>query len=298
MIQISHEKPFGTFSLNFWREYIRNLASLAPHSRLGMWMISFFRRIALLGHRTGMAGPLDVTVSAGIKARLYPGSNRCEKRAFAGIHIWDTKERQALIDALSNYRCRCKYERPFVFIDVGANVGLYTMFVYAAAQNLGQSTQLLAIEPDFKNRDRLIFNLMINGCNALIDSSGVAAEVGTGTLVMDQKNRGEMSVCLEGEGTPININTLQNIIVENHFHYIDAMKIDIEGYDFQVLKNFLTNAPSDFWPQLLIVETFNLEGQKIILMLKEYGYVLQCRTNINAIMIHTTELENSGLINV
>ena len=120
----------------------------AAIQRTGRWTISYFRKRAF----KGMGGPFDVQVMTGVNARLYPRSNRCEKRVFAGQQIWDAVERAALLDAL-------KYSKrsPFVFFDVGANVGLYSLILAAKARETQTPTLITAIEPDAVNRERLAF---------------------------------------------------------------------------------------------------------------------------------------------
>ena len=255
-----------------------------------MWIISTVRGLALLGHRVGLSGPLDINVAENVNVRLFPSSNRCEKRALAGVHIWDARERQALDEALSNH----KADNPFVFVDVGANVGLYTLFVHASAKQLNQSVKLLAIEPDLENRNRLSFNLEASLCNAEVDPSGVAGEAGTGFLSEARKNRGEVHVSSRGTGQEINLNTLENIVIEHGLDHIDAMKVDIEGHDLAALQSFLKSAPTDLWPKLLIVETQKNSDSEVVVMLKEHDYKLQERAGINAIMTYSRPPADQG----
>lgn len=283
-------QPFGTYALAPWRDSIRRLAIFAPHSRLGMWIISVVRRLTLVGHSVGLSGPLDINVAENVNARLFPSSNRCEKRALAGIHIWDARERQALNEALSSH----KADNPFVFVDVGANVGLYTLFVHASAKQLNKSVKLLAIEPDMENRNRLSFNLEASRCNADIDSSGVAGTAGKGYLSEANKNRGEVHVSSQGSGQEINLNTLENIVIQHELDHIDAMKVDIEGHDLAALKSFFKSASTVLWPKLLIVETQKNSDNEVVVMLKEHDYKLQERAGINAIMTYSRPPADQG----
>ena len=109
--------PFGTFSLPPWRERLRISADRAPSGKLGAWMISLLRKASLAGHKSGMAGPHDIDVADGVKARLYPASNRCEKRAYAGVHIWDSEERNSLKQALAG--SMNKDESPLMWVGSG-----------------------------------------------------------------------------------------------------------------------------------------------------------------------------------
>ena len=72
---------------------------------------------------------IDVEFMPGVKTRLWPRTSRCEKRVFAGHQVWDHEEREALTSALLY-----STSKPFVFLDVGANVGLYSLILAATAK--------------------------------------------------------------------------------------------------------------------------------------------------------------------
>jgi len=111
------DPPFGTYALPPNREARRFGAHRLGDDRLGRWTISLRRKQAI----RGLSEPFDITVAPGVKARLYPSTNRCEKRALCGVQIWDRPEREALRKAISN-----PTSQDFIFLDVGANVGLYS----------------------------------------------------------------------------------------------------------------------------------------------------------------------------
>lgn len=272
--------PFGTFALPPWRERLRLSANSAPSGRLGYWIISLLRKASLVGHTTGMAGPLDINVAEGVNARLFPSSNRCEKRAYAGVHIWDLEERNSLTKAVKAH----DNDRPFVFLDVGANVGLYSLFVDAAARNEGKQTQIIAVEPDEENRQRLTFNCNASTCNAIIEPIGISDTPGTGHLTPAGKNRGAVAIVDDGAGVPVKLETLAELIARHQLSHVDAMKLDIEGRDEAALRALLKQAPSSVWPRLIIVELNNKGQNPIVDHLIENGYTLQRRTKINAIM--------------
>lgn len=272
--------PFGTFALPPWREWLRLSANRAPSGKLGSWMISLLRKASLVGHKTGMAGPYDIDVADGVRARLFPASNRCEKRAFAGVHIWDSEERNCLTEAVKAH----KENRPFVFLDVGANVGLYSLFVDAAARATGKATQIIAVEPDEENRDRLTFNCNASACDAVIEPIGISDTPGVGHLTPAGKNRGAVAIVDDGGGVEVKLETLAELIERHQLSHVDAMKLDIEGRDDAALRALIKQAPASVWPRLVIVELSNKGENSIIDHLVENGYSLQRRTRINAIL--------------
>jgi hypothetical protein len=101
-----------------------------------------------------MWGPFDVALADGVNTRRCPSSNRCEARAFAGVHIWDWLERNCLDQSVKDH----KGDSPFVFLNIGANAGLYGLFVNATAKAAGNKTSINAVEPNAENRSCLTVN--------------------------------------------------------------------------------------------------------------------------------------------
>ena len=262
---------------------LRRSAAATPTGRLGLWMVSVLRRASLFGHTTSMHGPHDVNVAAGVNARLYPGTNRCEKRAFAGVHLWDLDERTSLEKSLNAHSA----DRPYVFLDVGANVGLYSLFVHAAAASSKTCCQIIAIEPDTENRNRLRFNCHASDCDLTIESIGIAHRNGTGFLTEAKNNRGTVSIAYTGPGVEVELQTLAGLIKRHQLNHVDAMKIDIEGRDASSLRALIEQAPKKVWPKLMIIEIYNRSENPILDYLMQHGYQLQKRTKTNAILEFT-----------
>ena len=74
-------------------------------------------------------GALDV-VRWGLRLRLHPRDNGCEKNLLFTPQMYEPAERAELAAEID----RAKADRsPFVFVDIGANVGLFSFFVAARA---------------------------------------------------------------------------------------------------------------------------------------------------------------------
>ena len=76
------------------------------------------------------AGALDV-LRWGMRLRLHPIDNGCEKNS--AVHITDVRDNRACGVVRGNFRVR-EQRRKFVFVDIGANVGLFSIFVAATAK--------------------------------------------------------------------------------------------------------------------------------------------------------------------
>ena len=220
----------------------------------------------------------------GVNARLYPRSNRCEKRGFAGIQIWDAVERQTLSNALDN-----SSSKPFVFLDVGANVGLYSLILAAHAKTKTKPVRILAFEPDPINRARFEFNIKASNADINVLPYAVSDADGEGYMSGGDNNRGEARLSPEKkENAKVQIKTLYGVCKDENLPHIDAMKVDIEGHDERALGAFFKAAPKTLWPRLLILETGRahspLEATSLLEMCASHGYTLTKRAGINSLL--------------
>ncbi len=115
---------FGALAPSFLQKRMRAIGHKLPPNYFGRKAASI-----LLGPAGGRSRrALDVTVFASQRARLHPSDNICEKRVYLTPQLWDRAERALLGDIISNFG-----GRTFRFADIGANVGLYTLFARAEA---------------------------------------------------------------------------------------------------------------------------------------------------------------------
>ena len=268
--------PFGTYALPPTREVWRKKAEGYKNTRIGRALISRARKKALAGDE----GPFDVQVDDGVNARLYPYGNRCEKRAFAGVQVWDLAERLALKSAIET-----QIDTPFVFLDVGANVGLYSLFVNAYAKQTGRPVKIIAIEPGVETCSRLESNIAANQASVQIIRAAVSDSPGTGYLGGGEINRGEAKLSARSEGSEtVVVDTLPRIARTLGLTRIDAMKVDIEGHDLKALSTFFEDASMKLHPKLLVLETGREASSPLIELCEANDYVVSERTKMNTIL--------------
>ncbi|SON57952.1 arsenite S-adenosylmethyltransferase [Hartmannibacter diazotrophicus] len=140
------------------------------------------------------------------------------------------------------------------FVDIGANCGLYTLH---AARSVGRSGRVLAAEPIPEMLKRLEFNIAANDFgNVQVLRTAVGDTTGHITLHVNTGQFGQSSVG-ETEGyEPINIpvTTLPALVHANGVERIDAMKIDIEGYEDRVIMPMLAEMKPALWPRRILME--------------------------------------------
>ncbi len=280
--------PFGTLALPAWAESVRRLGERAPSGRLGLHTASVLRRICLMGG----AEPFDIEAWPGVNARVYPSTNRCEKRVFCAPHLWDFAELQALEAAM----LAAPAHRPFVFLDLGANVGFYSLYLDAAARRAGREARIVAAEPDAENRRRLEQNQTASGAAAIIVAPvALGAAPGRARLTQAGRNRGEIRVDLNSaDGPDVEVITVQGLAERARLPHIDAMKLDLEGSDAAVLAAFLADAPQSLRPDLLIVETNGETGAAIAQLAAAHGYAQDRTTRTNAIFRRTAATQTEA----
>jgi FkbM family methyltransferase len=219
--------------------------------------------------------PLDVE-TLGARMRLYPYNNVCEKRILFTPQYFDEAERELI---------KSRINPEFVFLDIGANVGGYTLFVAALA---GPRARILAIEPQPEIFERLVYNVSQNPfSNVKALNCAVADRDGEITLFVAPRNRGETSMrIVNSDAGGIEIRapakTLENILRDEKIDHVDAIKLDVEGAEDLILEPFFRLAPRSFWPKLLLMEfSHGKWAADLPRILRECGYRETLRTHQN-----------------
>ena len=146
------------------------------------------------------------------------------------LNRFEWRELKLMLDA-------CERLKPELFLDVGANLGLYSCV-------LGRHKavpRILSFEPDHVNFERLTANLRLNNLEGLAEAqeAGVGTKAGTATLVpANAENRG-VSRIESGAGKVENGAYQVNIVALDDIVRLDgsriAAKIDVEGHELAVL---------------------------------------------------------------
>jgi FkbM family methyltransferase len=197
-------------------------------------------------------GALDVE-RWGLRMRLHPRDNGCEKNLLFTPRMYEPEE----LAALENDIARAKGQ-PFTFVDIGANVGLFSLFV---ASRAGRQARILAIEPEPGNLRRLEFNVGANpGVPITVIPKALSDEAGVVAVELDRRDRGgtrtkKIDQAGESTGTVrVPSQTLLDVLAGEGIDAIDALKIDVEGLEDVILAPFFRDTPPQLRPRLVIVE--------------------------------------------
>lgn len=179
-------------------------------------------------------------------------------RRIEAYGVYEDRQLRYFIESL-------KVFAPSLFIDAGANSGLYTL-------NLGVNfpgIKTAAFEPDLRNRAQLTANLFLNDLHDSVEIHPIALSNCSGTAHFhrhDRENPGRSMIAASGE-LEVELKALDEVI--NLTGKKIALKIDVEGHELPLLQGseqLLTQ--NDCFIQ---VESF--APDKVISYLQSLGYV-------------------------
>jgi FkbM family methyltransferase len=259
-VQIETDNQFGFHAPNSLVRALIGICQSQPVTPVGRRTALWLRRIAMLIH-----GPVFDVAVRGINLRLYPGDNVGERKFLFMPQFFDPEEMALLATRLP---------RDGTFVDIGANVGLYTL---NAARTLGPGGRIIAFEPGPEAGRRLRTNLSLNITDATIThiDCAVGATDGVMSLNLDASNLGGSSLVLQhgGDATPVKVRPLLTVLEEAGVQSIDLLKIDIEGAEDQALIPFFDKAPESLHPQIMILERSEKAWkQDLLARLEQAGY--------------------------
>jgi FkbM family methyltransferase len=232
---------------------------LAGQPRLAAAVLSAFRRVP--GRRlraaternvsrpllTRMVTELDVRVSDGFRIRV--DTTEAIGRALAVTGKWEPHVAVAFRRLLSPGD---------VVIDIGANIGYHTLL---AAKLVGTSGHVYAIEPGAGAFAALTVNVALNDLSN-VTALPVAAGADESEAILDDRPWGHSLhsfVRREGEsreprveGSPIRVRPVAAVVQPEHLARLRLIKVDVEGYDLEVLQGLLPLYAAGARPALVI----------------------------------------------
>jgi len=169
-------------------------------------------------------------------------------------------------------------------IDVGANIGMLTL---PFARKAGGG-RVVSFEPDPVNRERLVGHLALNGIgNVRVEAVGLGGEERMHRLCqVVGTNSGMNRIILEDPAserfpfTEINIARLDHIWPHLGLDRVDLIKIDVEGFEMEVLKG-AGQVLGEFRPDLFIeLDDRNLRengssAEGLVDLLHAHGYSIE-----------------------
>lgn len=275
LMQSPEPIAYDRYKPNAMQGVIMAITRAMPNMWLTKRVAFLLRKLVLMRLKT----PIDTEVF-GLKWRLYPKQNLCEKRILFTPQWFDVVEREILR----------RYIKPdAIFLDIGANIGAYTLYVSSL---VGPEARVYAFEPQPEIYERLLYNLSLNPTHMVKAlACAVADKDGEMTLFLNRHNKGEASVVLLGQQDMADIETftvpcktLLTVIEEEALPRIDAIKLDVEGAEDLILAPFFRDAAEAFYPKLIILENARTRwATDLVGLLQDKGYRLIAETRMNLV---------------
>jgi FkbM family methyltransferase len=265
--------PFGVFAPTSAQAAV---IALAQRSRLkrGAFRPMMSRLVNLL-----RAGPVDIP---------YQGA------AFRFYHQASATERGALFNPDYNVEeldfLRAHTPVGGVFVDVGANVGTYAMVL---ARHVGAGGKVIAIEPHPITHARLAFNRAASGATqATLVAAAAGPSDGELMIETDGDNLGASHIVsgeLSGKAIKVPSLRLQRILGDAEVAHVDALKIDVEGFEDRVLTGFFKEAPPSLWPRAVVIEHLSRSEwlDDCIADMVARGYAATGKTRSNTLLLRS-----------
>ncbi|HUR17533.1 MAG TPA: FkbM family methyltransferase [Acidimicrobiales bacterium] len=210
------------------------------------------------GCRLGAAGVVAGTVS---RIWRHPENRRRRWRAITRYVVWQVWERAVrrpwMLEIMPNRRILCHPHSPIAaavlyyrlpdpmemrflldyltegdsFVDVGANVGVYTLLASSVA-----GVRVVAIEPSTSSYERLRENVDLNDLSDSVVTlkAAVGRQPGEARL---STAYGPMNAIVDGSamGETVDVTTVDQVLADHTRTKVAVMKVDVEGAELDVL---------------------------------------------------------------
>lgn len=191
---------------------------------------------------------LDLT-AIGFRWRLHPADNLTERLLW--LHRTHPEE-ESLRWVLTTLRGKSA-----LIIDVGANCGAFTIPMTAAAH---RSSRTIAFEPNPVMLERLRTNLHLNNLESRVEVHAVAlgSHAGEATLSFS-RNMGQATLRTgehkDDNQVIVTVRPLSDYLSDAARYEVILLKIDVEGYEPEVLVPFFSATDPALWPTHILIET-------------------------------------------
>jgi FkbM family methyltransferase len=227
--------------------------------------------VANLVRRLGRSRLVDVTRN-GVAFRLRGAANLIED----GLLIHPAYNRVELDFLLAGTPAGG------TFIDLGANMGLYTL---PLARRVGPDGRVLAVDANRDIVPVLEFNVRASGlANVTVVCVAVGDRAGHAHLEI---RHGDLAI-VEVEEDPqgdIELRPLSDIVREAGLTRVDTLKADIEGFEDRALIPFFKEMDGRFYPTRIVIEHLGRHIWKTdcFAMFEKLGYRLMGQTRGNSL---------------
>jgi FkbM family methyltransferase len=156
-------------------------------------------------------------------------------------------------------------------IDIGSNIGNHVLF-YCSEMNV---ESVICFEPNLLSRECLFENVQLNGFSnkVRIEACALGEKASKGLEVGYSRENTGMNKIVITENTEEEFGSIEIKSLDDYdFSNIELMKIDVEGFELNVLKGafntIIQNRP------IVLIEVFNDNKAEVCRYFEELGYKL------------------------
>ncbi len=204
--------------------------------------------------------PTTAAIGDNSKIICYPGETNSAHAAYRNPPNWE----------MVVWR---RYLRPGdLFVDVGANVGIYTLYL------LDLGAEVIAVEPDPHNAGRVRENLSLNGYCAQVIQKAVCDRAGTVRFTQGYDSYNHLLPDGTADGIDVEATTIDDVVGDR---VVSGMKIDVEGAERLALEG-ASRALAEHrikliqleWTSNVVQSTLAENRDPVADILRRHGYVL------------------------
>ena len=212
--------------------------------------------------------------------------------------LWNKKKLESGLRTLIHKICLelNSISKGTYFLDVGANIGLYTWQV----ANIASKLKIISVEPDPNNFELLEMTIHVSGLkhvelfpNALSNNQSKEAEFNqdnltsaTGSLCLDDKPWIEKYLNGKSKKISVQTTTMDDLLGEDKIPTL--VKIDVEGHENEVLEGGIITIKKN--KPLLIIESFPPKQTKVVESLKSQGFKIWDADRLSTLQENTNNL--------
>lgn len=256
------QAPFGTYRPTAAQSLLIRVVRVASPR-------GSFRSLAAAALKAIRPGPIDATFD-GVPFRFELDSPGDRMALFAPGRC-DRVERRLIAKNMGPGG---------TFVDIGASIGIYSIGIAVARPD----AHVLAFEPEAGIFERLSFNIASAGLDDRITARAVALGDHAGTLSFDRALGTAASSTRDAE---FPVDTLAGALRSAGVSSLDALKIDIEGFEDRVLYPFYEATNAALWPRVVVIEHVfpNRWHRNCLTLLADRGYETVWRGALNTVLL-------------
>jgi len=269
---------FGRYDLEAWKKLFLTWSQNQPRTWLGRRLALILRRLVLRGRTE----PIDAEV-VGLRMRVHVNDNVSERKFLFMPGFCDPAERNYVEHHLTP---------DGVFLDIGANAGIYTLTAARNYRRMAGKGYVLAVEANPTMQGRLSFNVAINDLQPHVRLVPIALSDNTGEVefTVADGNLGESGLNTPGANKlRVPCKTLADLLRDEGVTQVDGMKIDVEGMEDRILTPFFREADRTLFPAFIVIEDSAYRWRTDLMsLLTAAGYSKHASHKMNLILVLAT----------